>query len=117
MAETDEVARSEPEESTMRSYRRLAQTFATSATEAGATASEERIERGGNLAGLTYEDLLSDRLAYGSPETVVEQLKDIQEELKLSGVIVEMNVGGLVPRKRVLNSLRLFANEVAPALR
>ena len=117
VAETDELARSEPEESTMRSYRRLAQTFATSATEAGATPSEERIERGRNLAGLTYEDLLRDRLAYGSPETVVEQLKDIQEELQLSGVIVEMNVGGLVPRERVLSSLRLFANEVAPALR
>ena len=117
VAETDELALEETQESTMRSYRRLSQTFASSATVAGATPSEERVERAQRLSQITYEDLLRDRLAYGSPESVVRQLKEIQEELQLSGFIAEMNVGGLIPRDRVLNSVRLFAQEVAPALR
>ena len=117
VAETDERALSDTEESTMRSYRRMARTYAESATVAGATADEERAERGQRLSGITFEDLLGDRLAYGSPESVVEQLKEIQEELQLSGFICEMNVGGLVPSDRVLNSVQLFAQEVVPALR
>ena len=117
VGKTDEEAFAQAEESTMRNYRRMAQTFASSAAGAGTTASEERAERGRRLAGVTYEDLLRDRLAYGSPETVVERLKDLTQDLHLSGVIAEMNVGGLVPRERILDSLRLFADEVVPALR
>ena len=117
VADTDEQAHADAEESTMRSYRRLGQTFTASAAEAGTTADEERVERGQRLGGVTYEDLLRDRLAYGSPESVVNQLKEIIGELGLSGVIAEMNVGGLVPRDRVMNSLRLFSREVVPALR
>ncbi len=116
VAETDEIALKEAQASTMRSYRRMAQNFAASSTDAGATASEERIERGQRLAQVTYEDLLRDRLAYGSPESVARQLADIQSELQLSGVITEMNVGGLIPQDRVLNSLKLFNQEVIPAL-
>ena len=117
VAETDQRALEEAEASTMRSYHRMAQNFASSASVAGATADEERAERGQRLAGITYQDLLRDRLAYGSPESVARQLGDIQEELQLSGFICEMNVGGLVPRERVLNSVELFAKEVAPGLR
>ena len=101
----------------MRSYQRLAQTFAASAAGPGTTSDEERAERGQRLSSLTYEDLLRDRLAYGSPESVVDRLKEIIEELGLSGVIAEMNVGGLIPKDRLMSSLRLFSREVVPALR
>ena len=117
VAETDEQAHADAEESTMRSYQRLARTFAASATVPGTTADEERAARGERLSTLTYQDLLRDRLAYGSPESVVNQLKNIIEELGLSGVIAEMNVGGLIPKDGVMNSLRLFSREVIPALR
>ena len=56
-------------------------------------------------------------MAYGSPETVVERLRDLTQDLHLSGVIAEMNVGGLVPREHILNSVQLYADEVVPALR
>ncbi len=117
VAETEERALEEAEASTMRSYRRMAQNYAASASVAGAAPDEERAERGQRLSAITYQDLLRDRLAYGDPESVTRQLKQIQEELQLSGFICEMNVGGLVPRERVLNSVELFAKEVAPALR
>jgi alkanesulfonate monooxygenase SsuD/methylene tetrahydromethanopterin reductase-like flavin-dependent oxidoreductase (luciferase family) len=117
VAETDQRAASEAEESTMRSYRRLADTFARSAGESGTTASEERAERGRRLANVTYEELLRDRVAYGNPDTVREKLAGIVAEMGLSGVIAEMNVGGMIPRERILSSLRLFCERVIPPLR
>jgi alkanesulfonate monooxygenase SsuD/methylene tetrahydromethanopterin reductase-like flavin-dependent oxidoreductase (luciferase family) len=114
VAETEKQALSEPEVSTMSSYRRMAENFARSAAGSGTTVSEERAERGRRLANVTYEDLLRDRVAYGTPDAVAEQIKGMQEELGLSGVIAEMNVGGLVPKERVLNSLRLFGEQVVP---
>ncbi len=117
VAPTAARARSEPEESTMHSYRRLAESFATSAASVGATVSEERAQRGQQLSKVTYDELLRDRLAYGAPDAVAAQIKDMQEELQLSGVIAEMNVGGLNAPEKVLDSLRLFTKEVIPALR
>src|SRR5262245_24652652 len=58
VAETAEQARSEPEESTLRTYRRITDTFARSAAEVGATVSEERLQRGAHLTQITYDDLL-----------------------------------------------------------
>ena len=117
VGDTSEEAHADAEDSTMRAYRRLAQNFTSSAAVAGATPSEERIARGQRLANVTYEDLLRDRLAYGSPRSVASLLNEIIEELDLSGVIAEVNVGGLIPKEQVLHSIDLFANEVVPALR
>jgi alkanesulfonate monooxygenase SsuD/methylene tetrahydromethanopterin reductase-like flavin-dependent oxidoreductase (luciferase family) len=117
VAETAEQARSEPEVSTMRSYQRLAENFARSARAAGTTASEERAARADRLAKVGYEALLRDRLAYGTPEVVVERLGQLREELGLAGVIIESNVGGGIPQELVLKSVRLFAQEVVPRLR
>jgi alkanesulfonate monooxygenase SsuD/methylene tetrahydromethanopterin reductase-like flavin-dependent oxidoreductase (luciferase family) len=117
VAETAQQARSEPEESTMRAYRRLATSFAGSVGETGTTVSEERAARAERLSHVTYDDLLRDRLAYGTPDMVVARLRQLQDELGLTGVIMESNVGGRIPLDRVLNSIRLYAREVAPQLR
>ncbi|HXH11780.1 MAG TPA: LLM class flavin-dependent oxidoreductase [Alphaproteobacteria bacterium] len=117
VAETAAQARAEPEASTMRSYRRLSETFARSAGAAGTKASEERAERTSRLASVKYDDLLRDRLAYGTPEMVAARLAQLRDELGLAGVIIEPNVGGGIPRERVMQSVRLFAQEVVPRLR
>jgi len=117
VADTAERARAEPEASTLRSYRRLGENFGRSARAAGTTASEERAERADRLSAVNYDDLLRGRLAYGTPEAVVERLRQLQETLGLSGVIMEPNVGGHIPRELVFRSIRLFAQEVAPRLR
>jgi alkanesulfonate monooxygenase SsuD/methylene tetrahydromethanopterin reductase-like flavin-dependent oxidoreductase (luciferase family) len=117
VAETAAQAYSEPEESTLRSYRRLADNFARSVGNAGTTGSEDRAERAARLAQVTYDDLLRDRVAYGTPDMVVARLRQLQDMLGLSGVVIESNVGGHIPLERVLNSIRLFAQEVAPQLR
>ena len=117
VAETAELARSEPEASTVRLHRQLAERVARAADEAGTWVAKERAERARRMAEASYDDLLRDVLVYGTPEAVVERLREIREELHLSGVIADMNVGGLIPQERVLNSLRLFGERVAPELR
>jgi alkanesulfonate monooxygenase SsuD/methylene tetrahydromethanopterin reductase-like flavin-dependent oxidoreductase (luciferase family) len=117
VAASREQAYAEPQASTMRSYQRLAKQFARTAGAAGTTASEERLERAENLARVGYDDLLRDRLAYGTPDMVVEKLRHLRETLGLAGVVIEPNVGGGIPRDRVFQSVRLFAQEVAPQLR
>jgi alkanesulfonate monooxygenase SsuD/methylene tetrahydromethanopterin reductase-like flavin-dependent oxidoreductase (luciferase family) len=107
----------EPEASTMVSYARLRQAYLNSAGQSGTTTSEERAQRAERLEGITYEDLLQDRLAYGTPEVVAERLGQWRDELGLSGVIIEPNVGGRIPAEQVAESVRLFADEVIPALR
>jgi alkanesulfonate monooxygenase SsuD/methylene tetrahydromethanopterin reductase-like flavin-dependent oxidoreductase (luciferase family) len=116
VAETAEQARSEPEESTVRSYRRLAENFAASVGEAGTTAAEERAKRAEALAQVTYDELLRDRLVYGTPDMVVSRLQELRDDLGLAGVVAEPNVGGRIPLDRVLRSIRLYAEEVAPRL-
>ena len=117
VAETDDLGQEEPRESTFRSYRRLADNFARSASAAGTSATEERTQRAKRLSEVTYDELLEDRLAYGSPDTVGKKLKHIAQEFDLDGIIMEPNVGGGLPFDRMINSIRLYAQEVAPRLR
>jgi alkanesulfonate monooxygenase SsuD/methylene tetrahydromethanopterin reductase-like flavin-dependent oxidoreductase (luciferase family) len=117
VAETAAQARSEPEESTVRSYRRLAENFAASVGAGGTTGAEERAQRAEGLAQVTYDELLRDRLAYGTPDMVADRLRELRDQLGLAGVVIEPNVGGRIPLDRVVNSIRLYAEEVAPRLR
>jgi len=117
VAETAGQAYEEPRQSTLISYRRLAVSYSRSAGEAGATASEERARRGDTLANASYDELLQNRLAYGTPAAVAGRLAGLRDELQLSGFIVEPNVGGSIPRELVQRSVRLFAEQVAPQLR
>ena len=117
VAETSERAKSEPEASAMRSFRRMAQTFNSSAGTAVTVVSQEQAERAQRLSNLTYDDLLQNRVAYGTPEAVIDRIHMINDKLQLSGVIAEMNVGGLIPQERILASLRLFGERVVPAFK
>ena len=117
VGETDEQAFADAEDSTMQAFRRLADNFLISATVDGPTPDEERIQRAQLLSAVTYEDLLRDRLAYGNPDTVTKLLREIIDELKLDGVVAEVNVGGGISKGKVLESVKRFATRVAPALR
>lgn len=53
----------------------------------------------------------------GSPGSLVKRLHDLREQLHLDGIIVEPNPGGRIPLPQMMGSLRILAEEVAPALR
>jgi alkanesulfonate monooxygenase SsuD/methylene tetrahydromethanopterin reductase-like flavin-dependent oxidoreductase (luciferase family) len=105
---------SEPQESTMRYYNRIRQGLLQTA---GAFGGELRAQRAQHLATLTYESALQDRLVYGTPNAVANRLSELRDELGLSGVLMEPNVGGMISPQRLEHSIRLFGQEVAPRLR
>jgi alkanesulfonate monooxygenase SsuD/methylene tetrahydromethanopterin reductase-like flavin-dependent oxidoreductase (luciferase family) len=114
VAADKERAFTEPQASTMSYYNRIRQGLLQTA---GAFGGELRAQRAQNLATLTYESALQDRLVYGTPDAVASRLHELREELGLSGVLMEPNVGGLMPPELLDNSIRLFGQEVAPQLR
>jgi hypothetical protein len=102
---------------TLRYYRRLADALNSSVRRAGTVASEDRARMAREPANITYDALLRDWVVYGTLAEVMERLRQVIEELDLSGFILEMNAGGLIPNECKLNSLRLFGEEVAPHFR
>ena len=54
------------------------------------------------MSSLTYDDVLRDRVAYGTPDMVVDRLSQLRDQLGLSGVIIESNVGGRIPLSATL---------------
>jgi alkanesulfonate monooxygenase SsuD/methylene tetrahydromethanopterin reductase-like flavin-dependent oxidoreductase (luciferase family) len=67
------------------------------------------------LAKVTWEDLVRETLAFGSPETVARHIEHMRE-LGVGHVLCWMNFGGL-PQDKIRHSMELFAREVMPRFR
>jgi len=117
VGDTEEGARADPEQSIMQFYRTLGAQLEDSATRAGARASEQRAERGQALQTIGYDDALRDKVIVGTPATVAARLQDLTRKLGLNGVLAELNCGGLIPHAKVMRSLQLMCEEVAPRFR
>ena len=114
VADTDQAAREEPEESIMYFYRYLGERLEDSATRAGVQQVELRAARGRRLQTITYEEALREKLIVGSPERVADRLMGLQETLGLDGILCEMNCGTKIPHDRVMRSLQLLCEKVKP---
>lgn len=117
VAKTKEQAIADPEASTLRYYGRLAESLTRSVGRAGTAADEDRARLARELSNVTYDGLLRDWVVYGTPEEVADRLQQFVDELDLSGLILEMNAGGLIPIDNILQSLQLFGDEVRPKLK
>jgi alkanesulfonate monooxygenase SsuD/methylene tetrahydromethanopterin reductase-like flavin-dependent oxidoreductase (luciferase family) len=117
VGETEAAARDEPEASIMQFYRTLGQQIEDSATRAGARAIEQRAERGQALQTVTYDAALRDKVIVGTPKAVAARLQDLKAKLGLDGVLAELNCGGLIADDKVMRSLQLLCEEVAPRFR
>jgi alkanesulfonate monooxygenase SsuD/methylene tetrahydromethanopterin reductase-like flavin-dependent oxidoreductase (luciferase family) len=103
--------------STMGFYRFLGERLVESASRAGTRAIEARAEHGARLGTITYEEAQHDKLAYGTPAMVIDRLRELRASLGLSAILAEMNCGQQIPNQHILSSMRLFMEDVAPALR
>lgn len=117
VGDTREQAIADTESSTVQYYRRLGENLRRSVGRAGTAASEDRARMAEELAQISYDTLMRDWVVYGTAAEVTERLQQLAEELDLSGVILEMNAGGMLSNERVLHSLRLFGEQVAPHFR
>ncbi len=67
------------------------------------------------LATITWEGLVRETLAFGSPDTVARHIEQMRS-LGVGHVLCWMNFGGL-PQERIRRSMELFAREVMPRFR
>jgi alkanesulfonate monooxygenase SsuD/methylene tetrahydromethanopterin reductase-like flavin-dependent oxidoreductase (luciferase family) len=114
VAATRNKAQADPCSSVMLYYDRLRQGYLRSLQ---GYESAERTARGAQLATLTYDEVLQERVVFGTPKEVAERLCTLQQAVGLSGIIIEPNVGGGLHPELVAHSMALFAHEVAPHLR
>ena len=114
VGDTAEQALSDPEESLMQFYRYLGARLEESANRAGIFDTARRIEGAHRLQTMTYDEARRGRAILGTPEMVADRLAELREQLGLSGILAELNCGGLVPHERVMRSLQLLCEKVQP---
>ena len=114
VAASAQAARDDPEASVMGFYRFLGRQLEASAAMAGARAEERRAERGERLLGISYDEVLRDKVIAGTPGAVAERLAALRDELGLDGLLAEPNCGRMIPHARVMASLALLGEQVVP---
>ena len=118
VAETADKAYSEPEASTMAFYQRIASAIGELPPGLPEQVRQERLARGERLRNITYDELLENGDAiHGTPEAVVNRLEQVKEEYGVDRLEVELGLGGKMPPKLILDSLRLFGDKVMPKLK
>ena len=115
VAETEEKAHSDPREGAIFMYQRLGNRVLSYAEYGGTTGSWQN--EGDRILGMDYDDWLRDKVAYGTPDTVAQRIRQLRDDLGLTQFIYEIDLGNQLPLEMQLNSLRLFNKEVAPQLR
>ena len=63
---------------------------------------------------MTYERWTEQIGVFGDPAHCVSRLRSLQEDLGLGGVSFMVNSGGLIERRAVMDTIRLFARDVMP---
>ena len=66
------------------------------------------------LRRLDYDEAMGTNALVGSPDTIAEKLRSLQAEIGLSGILAELNCGGLIPHDRVLAAMQLLCGAVKP---
>jgi alkanesulfonate monooxygenase SsuD/methylene tetrahydromethanopterin reductase-like flavin-dependent oxidoreductase (luciferase family) len=108
--ETDDEARTEGEPSIMAGYKSLIERLEGSPN-ARRRAEVEEVKRA------TYDDVIRDKVIVGDPDTVVDRLKELENELGIDGILFELNFGAAIPAETMMRSLKLICHEVMPKFR
>jgi alkanesulfonate monooxygenase SsuD/methylene tetrahydromethanopterin reductase-like flavin-dependent oxidoreductase (luciferase family) len=116
LAASDEEAEEAAEPSIMSFYRYQAALLADSIKRT-ASPTAARFARADRLAKLTFAQAMKDHVLVGTPDTVSRRLAQLRDELGIDGILAELNCGGLIAHKQVVEALRLLCTEVQPRFR
>ena len=114
LAETAEKAYEEPKHSIVTQMAGLGQRVAASADRVGTTGNWQ--SESDHIKGMTYDDWLRDKVAVGTPESVLDRLLQLTENLQLSHIVFEHNPGRQIPHEQQMRSVRLLMDKVVPHL-
>jgi alkanesulfonate monooxygenase SsuD/methylene tetrahydromethanopterin reductase-like flavin-dependent oxidoreductase (luciferase family) len=116
-APTEQASREEPWENFTYFFQRHAELLRSGMGRADTGPADRRQTKFEQVSSLTYDEILEARVAVGTAAGLADRLRWIASELGLSGVVAELNPGGLLPLERMERTLRIFTHEVIPALR
>ena len=114
---TEREAIDEPCENITYFFRRHAELARSGLGRADTGPGERRRARVEKLEHLAYEEILETRVAFGTAAGLIDRLARLRDELGLTGIVAELNPGGLLPMDRMQRTLRILTHEVIPALR
>ena len=114
---TAEAARDEPRETIMYYFQRQAALTRAPIGRAGTGPAEKLSTQAQRLAALSYDEILTTKVAFGTAPALVDRLTQLEEELGLTGIAAELNPGGLLPFEREMRSLQLLTEQVMPAFK
>ena len=66
------------------------------------------------MQSIEYDEVLRERMIVGTPEQVIDRLREVKETLGLDGILAELNPGSRIPHEQVMTALRLLCQEVMP---
>jgi alkanesulfonate monooxygenase SsuD/methylene tetrahydromethanopterin reductase-like flavin-dependent oxidoreductase (luciferase family) len=116
-APTEKEAREEPRENMTYFFRRHADLLRSGLGRADTGSADRRRAKLAEVEGMTYDDILRDRVAFGTAPALVDRLRELRGDLGLTGLVAELNPGGLLPVEPMRRTLRILTHEVMPAFR
>ena len=78
---------------------------------------ERREEQAQRLSSLSYDEILRTKVAFGTGPGLIDRLRQLREELGLTGIAAELNPGGLLPFRQEMRSLEVLTHQVTPAFK
>ncbi len=114
---TEKAAVEEPYENITYFFRRHAELTRSGLGRGDTGPGERRRARVEQLDQLSYENILQTRVAFGTAAGLIDRLARVRDELGLSGLVAELNPGGLLPMEAQQRTLRILTHEVIPALK
>ena len=114
---TEEGAREEPRESLTSFFARQTELARAAVGRAGAGPAERRRFQAERMASLSYDDVLTKKVAFGTAAGVIDRLTYLRDELGLDGIVAELNPGGRISPELETRSLQILTHEVMPAFR
>lgn len=117
LAPTEKAATEEPYETITYYFRRQAELTLAPIGRAGTGPDERRQAQAQRLSNLSYEEILSTKVAFGTASGLIDRFTALKEELGVNGIAAELNPGGLLSTAQEMRSLKILTHEVIPAFK
>jgi alkanesulfonate monooxygenase SsuD/methylene tetrahydromethanopterin reductase-like flavin-dependent oxidoreductase (luciferase family) len=116
-ASTEKAAREEPYENITYFFRRHAELLRSGLGRGDTGPADRRETKVQQVESMTYEEILETRVAFGTAPALIDRIRELREDLGLTGLVAELNPGGLLPVEPMHRTLRILTDEVIPAFR
>jgi alkanesulfonate monooxygenase SsuD/methylene tetrahydromethanopterin reductase-like flavin-dependent oxidoreductase (luciferase family) len=114
---TEKAAAEEPHETITYYFQRQADLTRQPIGRAGTGPAERRQAQASRLASLSYDQILSTKVAFGTAAGLIDRFTQLREELGVNGIAAELNPGGLLPQEKEMRSLQIMTQQVMPAFK